>query len=191
MNLIDPTRQFSVDADRSILVFDGLFDPREIANFSTVIAQLDYERRASFDNELNCNIDNEAFRRAPFLYPALEALLAKYRQRFGISDPSVGLSHVYASAVDPRNSLLPHQDSPVPEAVSFLYYGNVAWKLDWNGETIFYDASGEVVAGVMPKPGRLAMFHSNIFHRGGAPHQDAPTLRYTIASFFFPGCRTV
>ncbi|MGH1344083.1 MAG: 2OG-Fe(II) oxygenase [Nannocystales bacterium] len=184
-----PTRQFTVESDRSLLVFDDLFDPQEVANFSTIIAQLNYERRDSFDNELNCNIANEPFKRAPFLYPVLEALLDSQSKRFGVSDPTVGLSHVYAAAVDSRTALLPHQDSQAPQAVSFLYYGNVAWRRDWGGETLFYDSAGEVVAGVIPKPGRLAMFHSNIAHRGGAPHPDAPTLRYTIASFFFPGCR--
>lgn len=191
MSYLNPNLEFTVDGSRKILVFDELFSTDEVSNFAAVIGQLDYERRKSFDNELNCNIEKDAFMKAPFLYPTLEGLFRAHAPCLGVDDPSVGLSHVYASAVSSRNSLAVHQDTPRDQAVSFLYYGNPAWKRDWSGETVFYDSRGESVAAIIPRPGRLAMFHSNIFHRGGAPHDDAPVLRYSVACFFYPGCAQV
>lgn len=178
----------TIDDDRRIVVYDGLYDSDDIDNFARVISQLDYEPRESFDNELNCGIERSAFKSAPFLYPEFSQLLEEHRGDFSITADSVALSHVYASAVRAGDSLSCHEDHPSPQSVSFLYYGNAFWKRDWGGETIFYDGREEAVAAVIPRPGRLAMFHSNISHRGGSPHPNAPVLRYTIAAFFYPNC---
>ncbi len=182
------TLDATIDDDRRIIVFDGLYDSDRIDNFARVVSQLDYEPRESFDNELNCGIEREAFKRAPFLYPRLQQLFEERRGDFSVTDPSVALSHVYASAVRAGDSLSCHEDHPSPQAISFLYYGNPFWKRDWGGETVFYDRHDEAVAAVNPRPGRLAMFHSNIPHRGSSPHANAPVLRYAVAAFFYPGC---
>ena len=183
-----PTLDYTIDGDRRLCVYDGLFDEDQIENFAGVIGQLDFERRESFDNELNCGIERTAFQNANFLYAEMRALFEGGRQSFSVSDSSVALSHVYASAVGARDSLRTHCDHPSEQSISFLYYGNAFWKRNWGGETIFYDRRDEAVAAVIPKPGRLAMFHSNIPHKGSAPHADAPALRYTVAAFFYPEC---
>ena len=182
--LAEPTRITKISG-RSLLVFDDLFSDAQVRNFSHVLTQLDYERRTSFDGELNALIDNEAFMRAPFLYPVLEELFSGYRERLELPT-TTELSHVYAAAISSAQQPMIHMDLESPEAVTFLYYGNSAWRRDWQGETLFYDADGEAAAAVMPRPGRLAMFHSNIPHRGGAPHRDAPTFRYAVSAFYYP-----
>lgn len=170
---------------RMLLVFDDLFTEREISRFAHVITQLDYERRRSFDGELNAVLDNDAFRGAPFLYPVLEQLRETYRERMEIP-ADTELSLVYAAALAAGQQPTIHKDLDSPAAFTFLYYGNAVWKRDWQGETVFYDAEGEAAAVVSPRPGRLVMFHSNIAHRGGVPHRDAPTFRYAVSAFYYP-----
>ncbi|MCH9687821.1 MAG: 2OG-Fe(II) oxygenase [Deltaproteobacteria bacterium] len=170
---------------RKVLVFDGLFDERRIANFCHVLMQLPYERRESFDGELNAILDNEAFMAAPFLYPVLCELLAEHRSGLEIPERTE-LSHVYAAATGRGEQPQIHMDLESPDALTFLYYGNACWRRDWQGETVFYDAEGQAAVVVSPRPGRLVMFHSNIAHRGGAPHRDAPTFRYAVSAFYYP-----
>lgn len=170
---------------RKVLVFDDLFDRRQVVNFCNVLMELPYERRESFDGELNAVLDNEAFVRAPFLYPVLARLMDEHRA--GLEIPAhTELSHVYAAAMSAGQHPCIHVDLDSPDAVTFLYYANSCWRRDWQGETVFYDAQGDAAAVVSPRPGRLVMFHSNIPHRGGAPHRDAAAVRYAVSAFFYP-----
>ncbi|MCR9164628.1 MAG: 2OG-Fe(II) oxygenase [Nannocystaceae bacterium] len=179
-----PARVTNID-DRTLLVFDELFSSSQVRNFAHVVTQLEYTRRASFDGELNANIDEDAFRRAPFLHPVLEALVAEHRAAMNVPDTTT-MSHVYAAAMSSQQQTQIHFDLESPSAITFLYYANAFWRRDWQGETVFYDATGDAAAIVSPRPGRLAMFHSNIAHRAGAPHRDAASLRYAVSVFYYP-----
>jgi len=184
-NLI-PSRTYEID-DRRIHVYDQIFSPDIARNFANVISQLDFQRRESFDRELNTSIAGEKFRKAPFLWPVTENLFERVgRGEFNVTDPSVCFSHSYAAAMGPGSCGTLHRDIDSAESVTFLYYANLAWKGKWGGETIFYDGNLDAVAAVTPKPGRLVMFHSNIFHRAGVPHPDTPTYRYTVSVFYYP-----
>lgn len=184
MSLASPTRTHSLDG-RTILVYDGLFDADEITNFANVVMQLDYARRPSFDRELSAMIDPALFRAAPFLHPVTEAIHAEQRETFALTDPSVGLSHVYAAAISADACGTVHTDTSDPQAITFLYYANPSWRAGWAGETVFYDEQGDARVVVAPRPGRLAVFHSNILHRAGIPHPDTPTYRYTVSVFYY------
>lgn len=185
MMLPSPTRTHTI-GDRRVLVYDGLFDEAEIGNFAAVVMQLDFTRRPSFDRELSAIISPDLFRRAPFLHPVTEAIHATQREAFALHDPTVGLSHVYAAAIGPDACGTVHTDTPDPEAITFLYYANAGWRAGWAGETVFYDEAGDAQVVVAPRPGRLAVFHSNILHRAGIPHPDTPTYRYTVSVFYYP-----
>ncbi len=170
---------------RKVLVFDDFLDAQQVTNFATVVMQLGFRRRESFDRELNVGVDRTAFMRAPFLFPATQAAFSTHRDTFSIHGESTRLSHVYAAAMTHGTEPHLHADHPSCQAVTFLYYANLRWDESWRGATEFHDASGPV-ARVHPRPGRLAMFHSNILHRGGEPHPDAPTFRYTVSVFYYP-----
>jgi len=185
MELI-PSRTYEI-GDRRVYIYDQIFSPDTVRNFANVVMQLSFRRRESFDKELSIGIEKEKFCKAPFLWPVTEGLFEEVAKReFNIADPSVCLSHVYAAAMGPGSCGTVHQDTPSADAVTFLYYANLIWKGRWGGETVFYDHTRDAVAAVTPKPGRLAMFHSNIFHRAGVPHPDTPTYRYTISAFYYP-----
>lgn len=170
---------------RKVLVFDDLFPAEQVTRFSTVVMQLGFRRRDSFDRELNVGIDRSAFMKAPFLYPFTEAAIDGHRDAFTLEGASTKLSHVYAAAITRGDTPHLHADHPSSEAVTFLYYANLRWDESWGGATEFHDANGAAVT-VLPKPGRLTMFHSNILHRGGLPHPDTPTFRYTVSVFYYP-----
>ncbi|PRQ06680.1 2OG-Fe(II) oxygenase [Enhygromyxa salina] len=182
-----PTRSHSI-GDRLIQIYDDLLDSEQITNFANVVMQLDYERRPSFDRELSAAVNTEMFRAAPFLFPYTEAVFTSMRETFGLSDPSVGLSHVYAASISSDACGTVHTDTVHPQALTFLYYANSSWRAGWGGETVFYDDDGDAMMVVAPRPGRLVAFHSNILHRAGIPHPDAPTHRYTVSVFYYAEC---
>ena len=72
--------------------------------------------------------------------------------------------------------LQPHTDKPIPHWVC-LYYLN-----DSEGDTIFYDSSGEEINRVSPKKGRIAFFDGLIVHSGSRPtsnHRKALNINFT------------
>jgi hypothetical protein len=181
---LSPTETHDI-CGRKIMVFDDFLEPSQVINFATVVMQLGFRRRESFDRELNVGIGREAFVRAPFLHPATSRAFDAHREAFSIADASTKLSHVYSAAMTLGPTPQIHADHPSADAVTFLYYANLRWDESWEGETVFYSGDEPAVR-VRPRPGRLAMFHSNILHRAGLPHADAPTFRYTVSIFYYP-----
>ena len=57
----------------------------------------------------------------------------------------------------------PHIDFPLPHTV-VLYYLN-----DADGDTVFFDAGGNVIERVSPKKGRVLVFDGSLYHGGGIP----------------------
>ena len=68
------------------------------------------------------------------------------------------------------------------DAFTFLVYITPDWDSAWGGETMFYtEATDDVVAAVLPKPGRLVWFDGRIPHAGRAPARLCTDLRITLA----------
>lgn len=68
------------------------------------------------------------------------------------------------------------------EAFTFLMYVTPDWDVAWGGETVFYtDARDDIVAAVVPKPGRITFFDGRIPHAGRAPARLCTDLRITLA----------
>ncbi len=75
----------------------------------------------------------------------------------------------------------PHLDDTIPGSYTLLYYPNPEWKDGWEGETVFYDSSGEISMAIRPRPNRGVFFDSRIPHSGRAPGRQCPALRVTVA----------
>src|SRR5580704_18721910 len=75
----------------------------------------------------------------------------------------------------------PHLDDTVPGSYTLLYYPNPEWKDGWEGETVFFDPSGEIRLAIRPRPNRGVFFDSRIPHSGRAPGRLCPALRVTVA----------
>src|SRR6185437_4703953 len=74
-----------------------------------------------------------------------------------------------------------HADDLRPGTFTLLYYPNPQWKNGWDGETAFYDSSGEVTRTVRPRPNRAVFFDSRISHVGRVPSRLCTELRVTVA----------
>lgn len=65
-----------------------------------------------------------------------------------------------------------------------IIYGNNKWDVNWGSETIFLSSmssDAEIIKSVIPKPGRMVMFDSNIPHTGRPPVSIFPNYRYSVA----------
>jgi SM-20-related protein len=74
-----------------------------------------------------------------------------------------------------------HFDDTRPGCFTLLYYAVPEWKDGWDGETIFYNAGGDVIRAVTPRPNRAVLFDSRILHAARAPSRACPALRITVA----------
>jgi len=71
------------------------------------------------------------------------------------------------------------------KGLTFLYYANLDWKLEWGGHTLFMDGNLENVEFVsLYKPGRIVVFDGTIPHMIMTPSNLCPTNRYTFVMQF-------
>lgn len=96
---------------------------------------------------------------------------------------SLSLERVYCNAHTFDNIPSPHIDSNLKNALTMLLYGNHIWKPEWAGETVFFK-DGEIFKSVLPKPGRVVLFNSNILHCARVPTRLFFGQRFTVAYKF-------
>lgn len=87
----------------------------------------------------------------------------------------------YVNAFKHGDAPLRHRDTGDSSDVTVLYYANDVWDPDWGGETMFYDGAGEVTMAVVPRPGRIVVFHGDLIHSARAPRVLFSHYRYSIA----------
>lgn len=75
---------------------------------------------------------------------------------------------------------VPHHDSTEPGHVTALLYLNPVWKTEWYGETMFYSRETPEILSFLPRPGRVLVFDSLLYHRVGIPSRDCPDSRATL-----------
>ncbi|HEY2337458.1 MAG TPA: 2OG-Fe(II) oxygenase [Burkholderiales bacterium] len=74
-----------------------------------------------------------------------------------------------------------HRDDGRAGTYTLLYYPMPEWRPEWEGETMFVDERGEIVAALKPEPNRAVFFDSRVPHYGRAPARLYSGLRVTIA----------
>lgn len=107
-----------------------------------------------------------------FTFKVLKKYLSKYKY--------CNFSKLYRAYVNkfyPNENPYYHTDGK--SGYTVLYYANPEWKLDQQGETQFY--LKKQVKGVLPIPGRIVIFSSNLLHRATSYRSME---RYTIALKF-------
>lgn len=66
-----------------------------------------------------------------------------------------------------------------------LLFANARWEEDWGGEIIFYPEGQDAFCyAIYPKPGRMLVFDSNLYHRGGVPSKLFHGPRMSVAIKF-------
>lgn len=62
----------------------------------------------------------------------------------------------------------PHFDSARIDTrhghITAIVYCNANWEISWAGETVIFDASGEIDSAVLPKPGRICLIEGDPMH---------------------------
>jgi SM-20-related protein len=172
------SRRYSI-GDKQIVVFDGLFPSDEITKLHQLLARLPYHLSEVDSPETRYNRNWAANLPLPMASgtPILKKCVELAREFY--ADSPLELHRVYVNFNRYGDMQYAHQDAQ--EGVTALYYANAEWHEDWGGETIFYDDGREPVCAVAPKPGRLALFHPSILHRGGVPSRDCWEARLTVA----------
>jgi len=89
------------------------------------------------------------------------------------------VSEMYVNIADAMSVMLPHCDRPQGH-MTLLYYPCIEWDIKYGGATNFLH-DGEIVASVIPKPGRFILFDADIEHQATPPNFYCPHKRYTIA----------
>ncbi len=75
----------------------------------------------------------------------------------------------------------PHIDDKREGCYTLLYYPMLQWPANWEGETVFFKLSGDLIVSVQPQPNRAVLFDARIIHVGRAPSRSCPALRVTLA----------
>lgn len=92
------------------------------------------------------------------------------------------LERAYVNGVTTDRYGFIHRDSDNSNAWTILYYGNLIWKPNWHGETVFYnDDVSDVTRIVYPRPGRWILFNARLFHVGMPVTSFFRGLRITYA----------
>ncbi len=77
-----------------------------------------------------------------------------------------------------------HQD---PGEVSYMFYLNSVWKRHWGAHTKFKSKKYHLSTKVYPKPGRLVIFNSKLWHKGTSPNFLMPSYIAGRFSIVFQG----
>lgn len=91
------------------------------------------------------------------------------------------IARVYANGHTYGLGGRPHVDDPRDGTTTLLYYPMPTWRPEWEGETLWFDGAGNVIAGVPPAPNRAVLFDSRLLHAGRAPSRYCGGLRVTVA----------
>lgn len=94
------------------------------------------------------------------------------------------LLRTYCNAHVSSDAPLPHADSLDSRDRTVLFYANAAWQPEFAGETIFLDDDNEIFRSVLPRPGRIVIFESNIRHCARPPTKIFLGIRLTVAFKF-------
>jgi hypothetical protein len=99
-----------------------------------------------------------------------------------ISDNNLRFLQAYINLGTCSDTYFYHIDSNCINDKTMLYYINVDWVFEWEGETHFSnDELDDIVYSSAFKPGRLLFFNATIPHKSSQPSSSSKTFRYTLA----------
>ena len=74
----------------------------------------------------------------------------------------------------------PHRDAHEDGNYTSMLYIVPPWKVEWAGETMFFNDTGEITGGVLPAPNRVVTFNGKQLHAGRAVSRICPGLRVVL-----------
>jgi hypothetical protein len=179
--VIVPNRTALID-QRQVAVFDDLLPQAEVSRYSVTITHAAFTRTemarpdSAQVRHWVCEMPIENLPRTS-LWPATAQAISAMRP---------GEQYVpyrcYTNFASYGDVLLTHVDAlPDKRELTALWFFCDRWDIEWGGETLFFDSSGEAQIAVAPRPGRLLLFDGAIRHAGRPPNRNCPVSRYTFA----------
>ena len=177
------TRRVEI-AGMQLIVLDGLFSDEDIRSLYKFLRDLPYQLNditsdeTAYAKHWKADFPPALAQGTPVLRDCIQTARAlMVGERYT-------LDRCYTNMILYGDFQGPHIDPP--GGITALYYANPEWKEQWLGETIFYDEQRQPVHAVGVKPGRLALFHSDILHRAGVPSRECFEPRVSVAFTFVP-----
>lgn len=176
-------RALEIDG-RPLRVYDGLID--NVDDYVRALAKAPFTRSEFARPE---TVDHkhwatEVALEALLRQPILETTLGAVRD-FTPAGSAYRPYRAYTNVASYGDMLFTHVDcTPDQHDLTALWYMCSTWDIEWGGETMFYDAAGEVACAVTPRPGRLVVFDGAILHAGRPPNRICYGPRYTFAIKF-------
>lgn len=175
------TRAFEVEG-RPVRVYDGLVALPYVKQLTEAFMQANFVRdevarqeTATFRHWV-LNIPLETAPQLAVHQPTLTAV----RDFEGGADYRI--YRCYCNHAAYGDMLFTHADAlPGQKGLTALWYIAPEWNIEWGGETMFYDSTGDAIAAVTPRPGRLVVFDGGILHAGRPPNRICYAPRYTLA----------
>ena len=94
-------------------------------------------------------------------------LLDILNKRFNTQNIYRSLRNCFRKSDNPQY----HQD---PGKYTYMFYVNSVWKRHWGAPTKFKEKRYHLPRSVYPKPGRLVVFSSKLWHKGESPTMFMP-----------------
>ena len=180
--------KFDVDEKRSIEVYDGLFDAKEMYKFYNFAQKSEYSLQRTSTGfvehkslaTLKCDLSlGEALRLGLFKSPNFKELLER------ISQKELRLERSYINLCTSDDLFPYHVDDYDEDGLTMLYYMNTEWQPMWEGETHFANETmDDIIFSSAFIPGRLAVFNPTIPHKSSQPSRYANQFRFTYAMKF-------
>ena len=173
------TRRLSIDG-LPVSIFDAVMPADVVEQTYRALLHRRYEsdhassKSTKEYREWVCEIDLDDFRKDR-LFDEMSRLVQAC-----FADVPIGFFSVFCNCISYGCHTFRHQDGG-ENCYSALYYANPEWKVDWGGETTFFDSRGDAVACVAPVPGRIIVLDGRIYHRAGMPSRACPHRRYTVS----------
>jgi hypothetical protein len=173
-------REIRTASNKVIKIYDELFDYHHRVAIMEKIANLYFKFSSSYDRELetqtsswSCHSnlnpqDVDMF----FIFHSKEL-----QKEFEGYEPI----RMWVNAATKDNDFGYHPDDLTPEYKSLLYYANISWDINWDGQTIWRSENLKDIEFISDYvPGRVVVFDSTIPHKPIISNKQAPTFRFTV-----------
>jgi hypothetical protein len=166
--------------NKRIYVYDNLFDYSERIYFHTFIRNSKYLINGS---DLNFSPKKQIW--TAFDEDDLENFKFRETQGYDFLNKTHDLNNLKINAVrvnlSSSSELNEIHTDGYSDAMTLIYYVNLAWDKTWGGQTLFYNESlDEVVYCSLYKPGRCVLFDGEIPHSILAPTIYAAEYRFSF-----------
>jgi hypothetical protein len=177
--------KFTTSSSKDIHIFDGLFTHQELMHMYTFALGSTYKIKEADTTvreylgytHLVSNYSDEDVNHFGIFgfksFAPVADLLNGYTQH-----------RTYLNLCTTSDRYFYHTDGNENE-LTLLYYANVEWNVNWEGETPFASDDLQHIEYASPYvPGRVVLFNASIPHKSSQPLPGAPYYRFTFVTKF-------